>query len=246
MTETHRQHATANGGLTPLAVISGAGSGIGREAARALARSGYRLALTGRRSAPLVRVLEESKAGGLTVAADVRDAAALGIAAERIGRELGAPSVVLAAAGVAPVARFEELSPEAFRSAIETNLIGSANLFRAFLPAMREAGAGTLVAILSVAARRVFPGWSAYCASKWGLLGLVETLRAELAGSGVRVLALTPGATATPLWDGIEGEWDRSRMIPPSEVARALLWALEAGERVQIEEIRLQPPGGDL
>jgi NAD(P)-dependent dehydrogenase (short-subunit alcohol dehydrogenase family) len=111
---------------------------------------------------------------------------------------------------------------------------------------MREAGAGTLVAILSVAARRVFPGWSAYCASKWGLLGLVETLRAELAGSGVRVLALTPGATATPLWNAIEGEWDRSRMIPPGEVARALLWALEAGERVQIEEIRLQPPGGDL
>ena len=246
MTDSSRQHSSAEAAHAPLAVISGAGSGIGREAALALGQRGYRLALIGRRSAPLASVLEESKGSGLAIAADVRDAAAIGNAAERIGRELGAPSVVLAAAGVAPVAPFEELSPEAFRSAIETNLIGSANLFRAFLPAMHAAGAGTLVAILSAAARRVFPGWSGYCASKWGLLGLVETLRVELAGTGVRVLALTPGATETPLWNGIEGEWDRSRMIPPSEVARALLWALAAGERVQVEEIRMQPPGGDL
>jgi NADP-dependent 3-hydroxy acid dehydrogenase YdfG len=62
----------------------------------------------------------------------------------------------------------------------------------------------------------------------------------------VRIVALTPGATETPLWDEVEGDWDRSRMIPAEEVARALVWALESRDRAAIEEIRLQPPGGNL
>ena len=66
------------------------------------------------------------------------------------------------------------------------------------------------------------------------------------AGTGVRMLALTPGATATPLWESDAGEWDRERMIPAEEVARALLWALASGDHAAVEEIRLQPPGGNL
>jgi len=229
-----------------LAVISGGGSGIGRAAALALAARGYRLALVGRKRETLASVVDECGSEGQVFVADVRDAGRISEVAVEIAARLGAPAVVVAAAGIAPVARFEELSPDEFRATIETNLVGSANLFRAFLPAMTRAGAGTLVAILSVAARRVFPGWSAYAASKWGLLGLVETLREELAGTGVRVLALTPGATETPLWNHVAGEWDRAKMIPAEEVARALVWALDSGARVQVEEIRLQPPGGNL
>ena len=229
-----------------VAVVSGAGSGIGREIALALARRGRCLALVGRRAEPLSRVLAESGARGLVLDQDVRDAGGLATAAIRVERELGPVEEVVPAAGIASVAPFLATPAADFEAAMATNLTGVANLARAFLPAMLERRRGVLVALLSVASRRAFPGWSAYCSSKFGLLGLVEVLREELAGTGVRVVAVTPGATASPLWNGLPGQWDRTRMIPPAEVARAVLWALDADPSVAVEEIRLRPPGGDL
>jgi NADP-dependent 3-hydroxy acid dehydrogenase YdfG len=229
-----------------VAVVSGAGSGIGAAVARALAARGDSLALLGRRSEPLERLAGELGDAAAVYPVDVRDATRLAAIAERIEREQGEVVRVVAAAGVARVGRLTALTPEEIRDTVETNLLGTAFLFRAFLPPMVERRRGTLVPLLSVASRKAFPDWSAYCASKWGTLGLVEALREELAGSGVRVVALTPGATETPLWDAVAGDWDRARMIPADEVARALIWALEGGERVAVEEIRLQPPGGNL
>ena len=95
-----------------------------------------------------------------------------------------------------------------------------------------------------MAATTGFPTWSGYCASKWGLAGLVAALRAELAGSGVLISALYPGAVDTPLWDDLAGEWDRSRMVPAAEVARALLYALDVAEPALVEEIRIGPAAG--
>lgn len=232
--------------LSAVAVVSGAGSGIGREIALALARRGRRLALIGRRTAPLSAVLEQAGVPGLVFELDVRDAAGLESAAARVERELGPVEEIVPAAGVASVAPFLGSPAAQFDAVLATNLSGAANLVRAFLPAMRERGRGAVVALLSVASRRAFPGWSAYCASKHGLLGLIEVLREELAGTGVRVIAITPGATASPLWDGLPGAWDRARMMPAAEVARAVLWALDAAPGVAVEEIRLRPSGGDL
>lgn len=227
------------------AVVTGAGSGIGREIALGLARRGHRLALIGRRREPLERTLAEAGVDGLVLPADVRDPSALAEAA-RAALALGPPEVVVPAAGAAAVTPFLEADAAGFERIVEVNLFGAARLLRHFLPAMVERGRGAVVPILSVAARQAFPGWSAYAASKWGLLGLVESLRLELAGTGVRVIALTPGATDSPLWNDLPGAWDRERMIPAVEVARALVWALEAGAGVAIEEIRMRPPGGDL
>ncbi len=229
-----------------LAVISGAGSGIGRAAARALSGRGWRVALLGRRSAPLEKTLADCGGSGWSFAVDVREPDSVAAVAERLVEEGVAPDAVIAAAGVARVGRFAELPAAAFTETVETNLLGAANLFRAFLPAMSARGTGTLVAIASVAARQVFPGWSAYSASKWGLLGMIGALREELTGTGVRIFTLTPGATETPLWDDVPGDWDRTRMISTEEVAEALLWALEWKGASVVEEIRLQPPGGNL
>jgi NADP-dependent 3-hydroxy acid dehydrogenase YdfG len=228
------------------ALVTGGSSGIGAALAAALAERGHPLILAGRRRPPLERRLAELGVDGRALEVDVRDEAALTAAVAAAAGELGHPEIAVAGAGVAHVAPFVELGAERFRETVETNLIGAANLFRAALPAMLERRSGTLVAVLSVAARRVFPGWAAYAASKWGLLGLIESLREELAGTGVRVLALTPGATATPLWDAVPGEWDRTRMIAAGEIGRALRWALDSGDEVAVEEIRLQPPGGNL
>jgi NADP-dependent 3-hydroxy acid dehydrogenase YdfG len=228
-----------------VAVVSGAGSGIGREIALALGGAGYRLALLGRRQPPLAECLQASGAEGVVLSCDVRDFAAVAEAAERV--EAWAPvEVVVPAAGVVTLAPADELSARDFADMVETNLTGAFHLVRAFLPAMKERGAGRLFPVLSVAAKGAFPTWGGYCASKWGLAGLVAALRAELAGTGVLVTALYPGATATPLWDGVPGEWDRSKMVPAAEVARAVVYALETAEPALVEEIHLGPAGGAL
>jgi NADP-dependent 3-hydroxy acid dehydrogenase YdfG len=227
------------------AVISGAGSGIGRAVAVALARRGHPLILLGRHPASLEQTLEQAGGKGLALVADVRDAEALNGSA--IGaRERGfVAQIVVPAAGVARVAPFGELSSEQLRESIDTNLLGALFLYRAFLPSLLENG-GHLFAILSAAAKQGFPNWSAYGASKWGLRGAVASLREELRGSAVRVTEIYPGATDSPLWEGVPGEWNRGAMMTPEAVAQAIVWALDAHASASVEEIHLQPRGGNL
>lgn len=232
-----------------VAVVSGGGSGIGREIALTLARRGHPLALLGRRKALLEQTLSEAGdagGGGLALPCDVRDADSVAAAARDIERQWGAAALVVPAAGLAAIAPFEETAPERFRDVLDTNLTGTFLLLRALLPGMKRRGSGWIFPILSTAAQRGFPGWSAYCASKWGLAGLVAALREELRGSGVRLTALYPGATDSPLWDELPGTWNRALMVPPREVARAVVNALEADPSTLIEEIHLGPVGGAL
>lgn len=229
-----------------VAVVSGGGTGIGRAIALELARRGYSLALLGRREEPLRQTLTAARADGLVLSCDVRDAAALEQAASEIRERWGAAEILVPAAGVAHIGPLPDLSPAAVAETIDVNLTGTALLVRALLPDMREKGRGWIVPILSVAARKGFPGWSAYCASKWGLAGLVAALREELAGSGIRITALYPGATDTDIWNSAPGTWDRSRMVPVREVARALGFILDADPSTLIEEVHLGPAGGAL
>jgi NAD(P)-dependent dehydrogenase (short-subunit alcohol dehydrogenase family) len=239
-----------NTGNAGVAVVSGAGSGLGREIALELARRGYALALLGRRQAPLEETLElagpAARASAIILPCDVRDALALERGAEEIRSRWGAAGVVVPAAGVATIASVEETSPDDFQTLVETNLTGVFLLIRALLPAMKARGRGWIIPLLSPAATRGFPGWSAYCASKWGLRGLVAALREELQGTGVRISALFPGATDTPLWDRLPGEWNRNAMVPPHEVARALGYVLDSDPSTLVEEIHLGPAGGAL
>jgi NAD(P)-dependent dehydrogenase (short-subunit alcohol dehydrogenase family) len=231
-----------------VAVVSGGGSGLGREIARELARRGYDLALLGRRRQPLEETLALAGAGesGVVFPCDVRDAGAVERCAGEIHARWGAADVVVPAAGTTSLAPVEQIAPEDFSDILTTNLTGVFLLVRALLPAMKERGRGWIFPLLSVAARRAFPGWGAYCASKWGLRGLIEVLREELKGTGVRLTALYPGATDTPIWDRLPGTWDRAAMVRPEEVARALAYALEADPTTLVEEIHLGPAGGAL
>jgi NAD(P)-dependent dehydrogenase (short-subunit alcohol dehydrogenase family) len=229
-----------------VAVVSGGGSGIGREIALELARRGHPLALLGRRSQQLEETLAAAGGDGLVLACDVRDAGAVEAAVRTLEERWGAAAVVVPAAGVVSLSPLEETAPERFQEMIETNLTGTFLLLRALLPAMKRQGSGRIFPILSTAARRGFPGWSAYCASKWGLAGLVAALREELRGSGVHITALYPGATDSPLWDDLPGDWNRSLMVPAREVARAVATALDAHPSTLFEEIHLGPAGGAL
>ncbi len=187
----------------PLALITGASSGIGQALAVRYLRAGYRLALVARRSAPIDHWLATQAQQGLdgrAYAVDVRDLHALAAAAQRCLDEQGLPDVVIANAGISvgmDSSQFGDL--EVLRKTLETNVLGMAATFQRFIAPMRARGSGTLVGVASVAGIRGLPGHAAYCASKSAAISYCESLRGELRGSGVKVVTLVPGYIDTPL-----------------------------------------------
>lgn len=217
-------------------IITGASSGIGRAVAEALAGAGDRLALVARGEAGLDTVARTT--GAVPLSADVTDPDAVAALADRFGVALGAatPDYVVHCAGNFSIAPFAETSPRDFRAMLETNLLGSFLVIRAFLPGMLAAGCGRMVLMGSVAGRRAFRGNAAYAASKYGLRGLFEVLALETADTGVECTLVEPAATATPLWDGVGGGDvpGRDAMLAPADVAEAVSWLLDRPGHVRI------------
>ncbi|MEU2119631.1 SDR family oxidoreductase [Streptomyces sp. NPDC016459] len=168
------------------AVVTGAARGLGAGLARRLAARGMRVALLGREAATLAAVAATLGTESHVVEVDVTDDDAMSRAAAEVGRHLGAPSVVIANAGVAAGGPFESSDPDTWRRVIEVNLIGSAVTARSFLPGLR-ATHGYFLQICSTAAFGAAPMMSAYCASKAGAESFARSLRPEVAGFGVGV-----------------------------------------------------------
>jgi NAD(P)-dependent dehydrogenase (short-subunit alcohol dehydrogenase family) len=133
----------------------------------------------------------------------VRDAAALARAAADFMGRFGAPDIVVANAGISRGTLTEHAADAlAFREILDVNVTGIVHTFTPFVAAMREAGRGTLVGVASVAGLRGLPGAGAYSASKAAAISYLESLRVELAGSGVSVITICPGYVATPMTAG--------------------------------------------
>lgn len=192
--------------MSELALITGAGRGVGRATALALAKRGLQLALVGRPSpqhAEAVALFEQvSGERPFEVFADFQDAAALETAARRIVAERGAPSVVIHNAGVVVRARVEDTSVAAWDEQLDVNLRAPFVLTRALLPTMRAAKRGRFVFIGSISGTLGSPGAAAYAASKWGLTGFVKSLAEELSDSGLMACAVLPGSIDTDMLKG--------------------------------------------
>lgn len=228
--------------------ITGAGRGIGRAAALALSARGVNVALTSRGRSDLVALAAEIEGAGgtaLVAAADVGREAEVRAAADAVGARFGRLDIVLANAGVALFRPVAETGLDEWERVLRTNLTGVFLTVRAALPLFTAEG-GDILTMVSVAGRRPFPENGAYCASKYGLLGLTEVLRGELRPRRIRVTALLPGATDTPLWDDAGGSFDRSRMMRPEAVAAMIVAALAADRNAAVEWIQMQPAGGSL
>lgn len=183
-------------------VITGASSGIGRATAQAFARQGAQLVLAARREGLLDEVAEECRALGAEVAVeptDVTDADSVRRLAERAVRAFGGIDVWVNNAGVGAVGRFEETPVEAHHRVIETNLFGPLHGAHAVMPVFRRQGHGILINTVSVGAWAPAPYAAAYAASKFGLEGLLESLRAELVDEpAIHVCGVYPSFTDTP------------------------------------------------
>jgi hypothetical protein len=210
-------------------VITGASSGIGDALVRQYAADGVVLGHISRRKA-------EGK--GLpgqiaSYAVDVTDERALAAAAEDFIRRFGAPDLVIANAGIASGTEGADLRDVAkLRKVLDVNVAGLAATLAAFAPAMRAAGRGTLAGIASVAGFRGLAGNGAYCASKSAAITWMESLRAELHGSGVSVVCICPGYIDTPMT-----QVNRFRMpflLSADEAARRIARAIARKRRLAV------------
>jgi short-subunit dehydrogenase len=214
-------------------VITGASSGIGAALARYYAGPQSTLALIARREPELARLAASLPGETLIYPLDVADGAALERAARDFVRRCGAPDLVIANAGVSVGTHGDELADVAkLRRMLEVNTAGLAASLAAFAPAMRAAGRGTLAGIASVAGLRGIPGAGAYSASKAAAIAWLESLRNELAGSGVAVVTVCPGYVDTPMT-----RVNRYRMpflLPADEAARLIARAISARRRMAV------------
>ena len=191
-----------------VAVVTGAGRGIGRAIALALAREGARVALAARSNGELAAVAHElGQAGATTVAVptDVRQEASLEALVGRILGEWQQVDVLVNAAGVAAFAPVTDSKLDDWDQMLAVNLRGAVLACRAVLPAMIARKQGTIISVGSVVTSRALPGSAAYTASKYGLLGFSRVLAEEMRPHGVRVGVISAGATDTPLWDAMPG-----------------------------------------
>lgn len=232
-------------------VVSGAGSGIGRAAAVRLAAEGARMVLVGR----TMQKLEETRRTLLdqqaeVFATDIGDAAAVDELAREVLDRVGGVHVLVNAAGTNISQRsLANCSPDDFERVIGTNLRGAYLLSRAFVPAMRKQGGGTIIHVVSDSGVRGnnFAG-VAYVASKFGLRGLAEAINAEERHNGIRVTAIVPGEVNTPLLDARPTPVPfeaRQRMLQPEDVAECIALAALLPPRAIVEELVIRPSGQD-
>ena len=229
-----------------IAVVTGASEGIGLAIAKAFSQKRAHVVLASRNAEKLKRAASEFDRAPLWVPCDVSKPEAVQHLRERVLSELGPPDILVNNAGISSFKPVWEISLETWRAVLDTNLTGTFLVTRAFLPEFMSRKSGHIVNIVSVAGISAFTECAAYCASKYGQLGLTRVLRQELIPYNVRVTAVLPGATDTAIWDGAPPEVDRSVMMRPEDIARSVVMACELGPNATVEEIILRPTSGDV
>jgi NADP-dependent 3-hydroxy acid dehydrogenase YdfG len=227
------------------ALVTGASRGIGAEVARALAIAGARVALVARSREKLEAIAAEIGNRSFAVAVDLANRAGVEAAVKQIHEVLGqAPDIIVNNAGIFAIRGIEQTSSSDFDSMLGLNLSAPLAIIREFLPDMKSRASGHVVTVGSIADRQIFAGNAEYSATKFGARAIHEVLREETRGTGVRATLVSPAAVDTDIWDpihyyGSDARPDRSRMLPGSSVAGAILYALTQPDQVNIDEIRL-------
>lgn len=234
--------------MSKTAVITGAGSGVGRAIAILLVHEGWNVAILGRRR----ETLEETSklAGGgdktLCVPCNIANLDEVNVMAKTVEQKFGVVELLVNSAGTnAPNRSLEVLSREDYEEMIGTNLNGAFYCVQAFLPGMRKAKNGTIINIVSDAAKQASAkAGPAYVMSKFGLAGLTQSINAEEKANGIRACAIFPGDIDTPLLNkrpAPPSAEARKTMLQPQDVAACAMLAINLPSHVIVEEILVRP-----
>jgi NAD(P)-dependent dehydrogenase (short-subunit alcohol dehydrogenase family) len=206
-------------------VITGGGRGIGLATARALHRSGARVAVGDVDHAAAVAAAESIGPEVLGSGMDVTDADSFAAFLALVERELGPVDVLVNNAGIMPIGPMLDETDATVRRLFEVNVFGCLNGMKLALPHMLERQRGHIVNIASVAGKSPVPGGASYCATKAAIVSLTETARIEYAGSGVSFTCVMPSFTATDLISGTKGV-RFIKNVQPDDAAKAILRAI--------------------
>jgi NADP-dependent 3-hydroxy acid dehydrogenase YdfG len=231
----------------PIAVVTGASSGIGAATARRLAAEGYAVVAAARRADRLAELVEEI--GGRAVRCDVTDPAQVAELAEVVGPRLDVlVNNAGTAIGQAPIA---DADPEDWRRMYDVNVLGLLHVTRALLPALLASGAGTIVNMGSTAGRVAYEGGAGYVAAKHGTKVVSQTLRLELFDQPVRVCEIAPGMVRTDEFalTRYGGDADRAAQVyagvaeplVAEDIADAVAWVVTRPRHVNIDELVIRP-----
>ncbi len=207
-------------------LITGAGSGIGRQFARVLATEGAHIAALDRNAGALEDLQTELKGRSIACAvADVTDSVAVAGAVRGLESRLGPTDLLIACAGLGRETTALDYKAEDFADVIRVNLIGVSNSIAAVLPGMRDRKSGHLTALSSLASYRGLPTMGAYCASKAGVNALLDALRVELRPLNIAVTTLCPGWIRTPMTEAVKLP-DFVKLLTVEEAVRRMIDAL--------------------
>ena len=223
-------------------LLIGATGGIGAKTVKLLTTSGANLFLAGRNEAKLKDVAQlNGIAAERTFVLDISKPESVTSLKEKYFEQFSSIDILVNAAGVGIIKTMDTLSETDFMQTINDNLYGPFLLVKAFLPAMKEVKKGLIINIPGVLGKVPMAGAAAYSASKYGLVGMMQSIREEIKRTDIRITNLFLGGVDSPFWDTIDIRVQRDKMIQSEEAAKAIWFLCQQPNSAVVSEMVLQP-----
>jgi len=223
-------------------LIVGGTGGIGAETARLIHLSGAKVFISSRDKSKLEALCDSiGISDDHRFVVDLKNADAISKMVEDIQKLAGPIDILINAAGIGIIKPFESLSQIDLRDSLEVNLIGAFNLIQAVLPAMKEQKKGLIINIPGVLGKTPMAGAAAYAASKYGLNGMLKSLREELKRTEIRITNVYMGGVDSPFWDHIDLKVQKDKMIAVKEAGKSIWFLCQQPRTAVVSEMVIQP-----
>lgn len=233
------------------ALVTGASRGIGFGVALRLAQEGIQTAIVGRDGTRIEqaskKITDITGTQTLAIVGDVAIYSDCLSAVDAVVKKFGAIDVLVPNAGIGIIGSVAESDPADWAKMMETNYLGTAHIVKAALPVMQKQGSGDVIAIVSAGGTKGYPEWSGYCASKWAVMGFMDSFAQEVIAQGIRVSTLCPGGVDTAFWDDLNkdinraGSEGRSTLMSPADVAEMVMLQVNLPRNVMLKNALFFP-----
>lgn len=223
-------------------VVAGATGGIGRQLVKMLHHSGAEVFVTGRSQAKLDALVNDLGLRSThALALDIADESAMQQLGAKVAQEMGTPDILVNLAGIGIIKSMDNLSLAEFNQSLQTNLVGAFLFVKTFLAPMKENKKGLIVNVPGVLGKVPMAGAAAYSASKYGIVGMMQSIREELKRTEIRITNLFLGGVDSPFWDTIDLKVQKDKMIREEEAARSIWFLCQQPASGVVSEMVLQP-----